>query len=106
MSASDGLILSGTVYQSAESEVPSIATFLSQGAATGICLSFLSPASGMLSNPENGYNYLLVFFLPVFVMGGLLFGLWEGTMLWACTFVTGRRINLVVRAVIGVLVFQ
>ena len=106
MSASDGLILSGTFYQSAESEVPSIATFLSQGAATGICLSFLSPASGMLSNPENGYNYLLVFLLPVFVMGGMLFGLWEGTMLWACTFVAGRRINPVVRAVIGIVVLQ
>ena len=102
MSASYGLILSGSDYQSRDSEAPSIATFLSQGAATGICVSFLSPVSGMLSHPENGYNYLLVFFLPSFLIGGMLFGLCEGAMLWACTYLVGRRINSVVRAGIGV----
>lgn len=101
MSASYGLILSGSDYQSTESEAPSLATFLSQGAATGICVSFLSPVSGMLSHPENGYNYMLVWFLPWFLIGGMLFGLCEGAILWACAYLVGRRINSLVRGVIG-----
>lgn len=96
----NGLMLERSIYQSAE--VPSLATFLSQSAATGILLSFVWPVASMLANPQNGYNYLLVFYLPTLLAGGMLFGLCEGVTIWATTFLVGHRINPVVRAVLGV----
>lgn len=39
--------------------LPGIGRCLSQGAAVGMFLGFLSPVFGMLSHPENGYNYRL-----------------------------------------------
>jgi hypothetical protein len=90
-----------SIYQSPRAEIPSIATFLSQGAAVGALLAFLSPVRGMLSHPENGYNFLLVYYLPVFLGGGMLFGLCEGVVLWAGTYLLSHRIHPIIRAILG-----
>jgi len=100
-----GEILSRSLYYSLASEVPSVGRFLSQGAAVGAMLSFLCPVIGMLSHPENGYNFLLAAYLPVFMGIGILYGVCEGIMIWACTYLAGHRLNLVVRSVIGAVIF-
>jgi hypothetical protein len=82
-------------------ELPSIGRFLSQGAVMGALLGFVWPIVGILAHPENGYNYLLVGYLPVFLAAGMLFGLCLGIPIWAVTFLVGHRLHLAVRAVIG-----
>jgi len=95
-----GEILFNT-YQSPRAEIPSIATFLSQGAAVGALLVFLFPIIGMLSHPNNGYNFLLISRVPVFLGWGVLFGLCEGTALWAGTYLLSHRIHPIIRAILG-----
>ena len=90
-------------YQSRD-DISSIGTFVSQGAAGGALLGFASPVIGMLLHPENGYNFLLISYLPEFLGWGMLFGLCEGAAFWASTFVVGRRIHPVVRAVLGIVI--
>lgn len=94
-------ILSASVYQSPLSDLPGIGRLLLQGAAVGALLAFFSPVAGMLAHPENGYNFLLISYLPEFLVGGVLFGLCEGVTIWTCTHLAGRRINPVARAVLG-----
>ena len=96
-----GEILSASVYQSPRSDLPSIGRFLLQGAAVGALMAFFWPVAGMLLHPENGYNFFLLFYLPVFLGGGILFGLCEGVTIWTCTYLVGRRINPIARAVLG-----
>ncbi|HKP81590.1 MAG TPA: hypothetical protein VJT69_06215 [Pyrinomonadaceae bacterium] len=96
-----GEILSASVYQSPRSDLPGIGRFLLQGAAVGALIAFFWPVAGMLWHPENGYNFLLVSYLPLFLGAGILFGLCEGVTIWTCTYLAGRQINLVVRAVLG-----
>ena len=93
-----GEILSASVYHS---DLPSIGRFLLQGAAVGALVAFFWPVAGMLLHPENGYNFFLLFFLPVFLGGAILFGLCEGVAIWTCTYLVGRRINPVARAVLS-----
>ena len=81
---------------------PGIGRCLSQGAAVGAFIGFLSPVFGLLSHPTNGYNYLLVFSLPIFLIFGLVFGVLEGAIIWACSHVVGHRLHAVHRAVLGV----
>ena len=88
-------------YQSPRAEIPSIATFLSQGAAVGALLMFLFPIMGMLSHPHNGYNFLLISYLPVFLGWGVLFGVSEGVALWAVTYFLSHRIHPIIRAILG-----
>ena len=83
-------------------ELPAIGTFLSQGAAVGVLLGFHFPFFGMLADPDNGYNFLLIGWLPFFLGGGIICGLFEGTMLWACSYITGRRLHVVVRTVCAI----
>ena len=97
-----GEILSASAYQSPRSDLPGIGRFLLQGAAVGALIAFFSPVAGMLAHPENGYNFLLISYLPVFLGGGILFGLCEGVTIWMCTYLAGRRIHPVARAVVGV----
>ena len=99
-----GSILSRSIYQSPGAELPSLGRCLSQGAVVGAMLSFLWPLLGMLAHPENGYNFLLISYLPLMLGIGLLFGLCEGASIWAATYLVGRRINLVVRTVLGIVV--
>jgi hypothetical protein len=81
---------------------PGIGRCLSQGAAVGAFIGFLSPVIGLLSHPTNGYNYLLVFWLPMFLAFGICFGVLEGTIIWACGHIVGHRLHAVPRAVLGV----
>lgn len=99
-----GGILASSIYQSPRSELPSIGSFLSQGAALGPLLAFLWPVMGMLWHPDNGYNFLLISYLPVILLGGMFFGLCEGAMIWAGTYLVGRRINFVIRAIMGIVI--
>lgn len=96
-----GVITSPAFYRSQRAELPSIGTFLSQGAAVGALFGFFSPVIGMLSNPENGYNFLLIGALPVFLGAGMLFGLCEATVLWVGSYLLGHRIHPGIRAVVG-----
>lgn len=98
----NGPILSAAIYQSPRAELPGLGSFLSQGAAFGPLLAFLWPLFSMLLNPENGYNFLLISFLPVILAAGVLYGLCEATFIWALTFLVGHRINLILRALFGV----
>ena len=99
-----GETLSGSIYQSPRYDIPSIGTFLSQGGAIGALLALLWPVAGMLSDPENGYNFLLISYLPLFLGAGMLFGLCEGAAMWTGTFVVGHRINAVARTVLGMVI--
>jgi hypothetical protein len=95
------VITSPAVYRSQRAELPSFGTFLSQGAAVGALFGFFSPVIGMISDPENGYNFLFIGALPVFLGAGMLFGLCEATVLWVGSYLLGHRIHPIVRAVIG-----
>ena len=90
-----------SIYQSPRAEIPTIGTFLSQGAAVGALLASLCPAMGMLSHPQNGYNFLLVSYLPLFLCWGILVGLCEGVPFWAVTYLLSHRIHPVIRAILG-----
>ena len=96
-------ILSADVDQSPRYEPPGIGGFLSQGAFVGTLLGFALPVNGMLSHPENGYNFLLIAWLPYFLAGGIVFGLLVAVFIWAFTLLTSRR--LIFRVPIGILVF-
>lgn len=82
---------------------PGIGRCLSQGAAVGVFLGFLYPVFGMLLHPENGYNFLLMPYLPLFLVFGLGFGVLEGVLIWACSYIVGHRLHALLRAVVGVI---
>ncbi len=94
-------IFSYVTYQTQRVDLPSIVTFLSQGATVGALLAFLVPVIGMLSHPGWPYCFLYIGALPMFLGVGALFGLCVATVLWAGTFGLGRRIPPIIRAVLG-----
>ena len=83
---------------------PGVATFLSQGAVVGALMGFLSLVCGLVSNPDNGYNFFLVFYLLPFLLSGLVLGAFEGSIMWACIHWTRRRLHILLRACIGIFV--
>jgi len=91
-----GEILSRSVYAAAD-EPPGAARCISQGAAVGVLLSFVSPISNMLMQPPDSYNLFFIAFLPLYLGGGLLFGAFHGAVIWACTHIDGHRLNVLVR---------
>lgn len=97
-----GEILSRPV--DASDEQPGVAMFLAQGVAVGALIGFLSVVRGMLSHPENGYNFFLMLFLPAFLIGGMIWGALEGSIIWAGTHLARRRLHVLLRACIGVVV--
>lgn len=97
-------ILSEGIYQSPRYELPAIGRFLLQGALVGALLWFAFLVEGLLSTGAR-YGYLFLNALPWFLAMGIGFGLLEGAIIWACTFLTGHRLNIVLRAAIGVVVF-
>ena len=99
-----GEILSRSLCQSPLSKLPGFGRFLSQGIVVGAFVSFLFPMIGLLINSK-GYNYLLIYWLPFFLATGMGFGLFEGLFLWACSYIAGRRLNVLVRAAVGTIVF-
>lgn len=85
-------------------EQPGVATFLLQGAMVGGLLGFLSLVVGMLSHPDNGYNFFLMFYLIPFVLSGMVLGAFEGSIIWGCTHVAARRLHIILRGFIGLVV--
>jgi len=98
-----GEILSRSLYESPLAELPGFGRFLSQEIVVGAFLSFLFPLIGILINPR-GYNYLLIYWLPFFLATGIGFGLFEGVVLWACSYIAGHRLNALARAAVGAIV--
>ncbi|HEY4423428.1 MAG TPA: hypothetical protein VGN10_04425 [Pyrinomonadaceae bacterium] len=96
-----GEILSRSLSQSPVSELPGFGRCLSQGIVVGAFVSFLFPVIGMLADRENGYNFLLISWLPFILATGMGFGLFEGVALWACSYIAGHRLNVLARAVAG-----
>lgn len=99
-----GEILSRSLSQSPLSELPGFGRCLSQGIVVGAFVSFLCPVIGMLLDRENGYNFLFIYCLPVILAIGMWFGLLEGVALWACSYISSRRLNVLARAIAGTLV--
>lgn len=95
--------LSRSVYAERD-ERPGLVTWLSQGIVVGALFSFLFVVMAMLSNPSNGYNFLLIAWLPFFLACGTAFGVLEGTGLWACSYIAGRRLHALVRIVLGMVI--
>lgn len=99
-----GEILSRSLVQSPLSELPGFGRLLSQGMVVGAFVSFLCPLSAMLVDRENGYNFLLISWLPVILATGMGFGVCEGLFLWAFSYIAGHRLNKLARAVAGIVV--
>ena len=97
-----GEILSRSLYQAAP-ELPGIGRFLSQGAAAGAFTASLGPLLIVLSQPTNGWNMLVIFVLPFFLGGGMVFGLFEGLVIWGCSRLAHQQLNAITRAGIGLL---
>lgn len=95
-------MLSDNVYGAEENEPFDLVLLLAQGTAAGAFLGFMMPVANMLSNPENGYNFIYQVLLPLFLAGGMVFGALEGLLLWGCMQGTGSRLNVLVRAGIGI----
>jgi len=99
-----GEILSRSLYESPLAELPGFGRFLSQGFAVGVFVSFLFPVIGMLAHPENGYNFLLISWLPIILAIGMGIGLFEGVALWACSYIAGHRPHALARSASGIVV--
>ena len=99
-----GEILSRSLYESPLAELPEFGRFLSQGIVVGAFVSFLFPVIGMLAHPENGYNFLLISWLPIILATGMAFGLFEGLFLWAFSYIAGHRLNALARVAVGIVV--
>jgi len=99
-----GEILSRSLIQSPLRELPGFGRLLSQGMVVGAFVSFLFPLSAMLLDRENGYNFLLISWLPVIIATGMGFGVFEGVFLWAFSYIAGHRLNKLARAAAGIVV--
>ena len=86
-----------------ENDPSGLVSFLSQGAAVGALLGFPIPVMGLLSN-DPYYGMLFVAALPWYLSIGVGFGVMEAIMLWACTYIAGRRLNVFLRIGIALVV--
>jgi len=100
-----GEILSRSIYITRPSALPPLGRFLSQGVAAAACMVFLNVAIAILSEPTNGYNFVFIFALPIFLALGMIFGLVEGFVIWGCTRLTRHRLSPVVRTSIGMVLW-
>ena len=96
-----GEILSLNVSE--ENEPPGFVRFLSQGTAVGAMLAFPTPVMGLLLNSPY-YGPLFLAALPSYLAVGVGFGVIEAIIIWACTYVAARRLNVAFRAGIGIAV--
>src|ERR1044072_4343929 len=83
-----GEILSHSLIQSPLNQLPGFGRCLSQGIVAGAFASFLFPVFAMLMHPENGYNFLLIAWLPYILATGMGFGIFEALAIWACCYIT------------------
>ena len=96
-----GEILSPSVYPSLQYELPGIGRFLSQGVAAGAGIYFLIQLTIILLEPRGGRIFVFVYFLPFVLVWGMLLGLFEGLVIWACSELSGGRLNAAVRSATG-----
>lgn len=96
-------IFGEVLHASEENEPSELGGFLWQGATIGAALMFAYPVAALLSITPY-YGYLFVGALPLFLAEGIGFGVLEGTAIWACTYLTGHRLNALARAALGVVV--
>ncbi|HJS25011.1 MAG TPA: hypothetical protein VJ751_11705 [Pyrinomonadaceae bacterium] len=97
-----GEILSNSVYPVVTVRGTGIGRFLSQGIAAGAAIYFLILLTIILSKPPISQNFVFIF-LPFVLVWGMLLGIFEGLVIWACTELSGRRLNAAVRGAIGIL---
>jgi hypothetical protein len=95
-------VLSRSIYTPKASPRAPLGRFLSQATAASACMTFLSVLVNILLNPTNGYNFVYIFILPVFLAGGMVFGLIEGFSIWGCTRLVKHCLHPAARAGIGV----
>lgn len=79
-------------------------TCLSQGLATGAVLMFVLTAGVLLYEHNNGYQYLVVVYFPLYLCFGLVPGLVEGLVSWICMRMTGHNLRWFTRLLIAALV--
>ena len=99
-----GEILSRSMYQAPMWDLPGFGRFLTQGIVVGAFVSFVFTVIAMLAHPENGYNFLLIAWLPYILATGMGFGVFEGVLIWACSYIAGRRLHPLPRAGLGIVV--
>lgn len=88
--------------QSRDDELPDLLTFLSQSAVVGAFLGFVTLAYSMILQSQNGYNFFLMLYLLPALLSGMVFGAFEGSLIWVCTRLAGRRLHFVLRGFIGI----
>ena len=93
-------ILFRSVY-AADDELPEAATLISQGVAVGALLSLLSPVGSMILHAQEGFNFLYLPLLPLYLFAGMLFGAFQGVIIWACTLIDGHPLSVFVRSCIS-----
>ena len=88
--------------QSRDHEQPDLVTFLSQSAVVGALMGFATLAYSMILPSASGYNFFLMFYLLPALLSGMVFGAFEGSLIWVCTRFAGRRLHFVLRGCIGI----
>lgn len=96
-----GEILSRSLAE--QIEPPGFVSFLSQGIAAGGLMTFQFLVWGLVSESAY-YGLLFLGALPRYLGIGAVFGSIEAMILWACTYVAGRRLNVAVRTGIALVV--
>lgn len=101
-----GEILSRSLSQSPLSELPGAGRCLSQGLVVGAFASFVFTSVSMLLDRQNGYNFLIIAWLPFILAAGMGFGLFEGLFVWAFGYIAGHRLNAFIRVAVGIVVIM
>lgn len=95
MIESDGL-------QSCDDELPGFGAFLSQGAVVGALMGFATLTYSMITQSRNAYSFFLMLALLPSLLYGMVFGAFEGSLIWICTRFAGRRLHFLLRGFVGV----
>jgi len=88
--------------QSCDDELPGFGAFLSQGAVVGALMGFTTLATSIILQSRNGYSFFLLLYLLPALLSGMVFGAFEGSLIWICTRFAGRRLHFVLRGCVGV----
>lgn len=92
-----------TLSAYAQEEEPGAPRFLVQGAVIGAVLGFLTLANVLYSHPDV-YNFFLLFSLLPVLLNGLIFGAFDGSIVWACTRLAHHPLHFLLRGGIGIAV--
>jgi hypothetical protein len=86
-----------------ENEPPGFVTFLSQGVAAGALFMFQFLIGGLLTESAY-YGLLFIGAVPRYLGIGAVFGGIQAIIIWACTYVAGRRIHVALRLAIAIVI--